>query len=83
MVWGQLVSEFTLLVFGILLLASVQFLVMLLVFCYLANDVLTKQDVRICIISPHLGEGDILPAACFSKAFILFQKVELFYVNDF
>ncbi len=31
MVWGQLVSEFTLLVFRILLLASVQFLLMLLV----------------------------------------------------
>lgn len=70
MVWGQLVSESTLLVFGILLLASVQFLVMLLVFCYLANYVLSKQDVRICIISPHLGEDDILPASCFSKAFI-------------
>jgi len=47
MVWGQLVSEFTLLVFGTLLLASVNFLVMLLVFCYLANDVLTKPCMSI------------------------------------
>lgn len=75
MVWGQLVSEFTLLVFGTMLLASVQFLVMLLVFCYL---------------SVHASEALIWGRMIFSlqlvfpkPSFLIFQNAELFYVNDF
>lgn len=66
MVRGQLVSEFTLLVFWILLLASVQFLLMLLVLL-LGKLFSYKQEVCTSIIIPHLGGGG---AACLSKAFI-------------